>query len=253
MTTTAITPTLGTKQKTTKTGEHRPPTEIRENTKARRAWLQAKVEELAALPGKSGKIVGQGSYQVVSEYTTVTVAGRLRHQGVCQFCGNQQVVKDGVLVLHGYQRPGWGSIFGRCPGAGHQPLQRERIRTEGWLAQYTERCASALEALTAAIAAAAAAKAAQRAAGQGGEWDRPRAPSGRWAGSQATQEQLDAYQVKLNTWRASYPLTAVAVETALAEHDARTAHAAEKGMVEHFRQLLTSGTYGKPLVEQVVA
>lgn len=41
----------------------------------------------------------------------------------CQICaGMWKAKKDGTLVNHGYQRPGWGYIVGNCFGVGHQPF-----------------------------------------------------------------------------------------------------------------------------------
>lgn len=39
----------------------------------------------------------------------------------CQVCERTQALAGGVLVHHGYQRPGCGFIVGDCRGAGHAP------------------------------------------------------------------------------------------------------------------------------------
>ena len=39
--------------------------------------------------------------------------------GFCAICGSEQVTHDGRMVLHGYRRPGYGWIEGRCFGVGH--------------------------------------------------------------------------------------------------------------------------------------
>jgi hypothetical protein len=115
---------MALKTKKAKTASHRPPSEIRDNTKLRRAWLAEKLAEISAKPNTEAKIVGVGSYQEVSEWTVTQVEGRLRHRGVCQVCGREQVVDEttGKLVLHGYKRPGYGSIHSECPGIGELSL-----------------------------------------------------------------------------------------------------------------------------------
>ncbi len=50
-------------------------------------------------------------------------------KGTCQVCFNRQVAKatrgakEPRLVLHGYQRPGWGFIQGECPGTRELPFE----------------------------------------------------------------------------------------------------------------------------------
>lgn len=52
-----------------------------------------------------------------------------RFLGRCQYCGNEQKLVEGskpgtfALVLHGYKRPGTGSIHGNCPGVGYDPWE----------------------------------------------------------------------------------------------------------------------------------
>jgi hypothetical protein len=72
------TPTTGTLTRTKKIDTLYPPREIVDNTKARRAWLADKAAEINALPNRSAKIVGTGSYQSVSVYEVTTVEGRVR-------------------------------------------------------------------------------------------------------------------------------------------------------------------------------
>lgn len=48
----------------------------------------------------------------------------IRTVGTCQVCEAQQKLQPGgTLVLHGYRRPGYGSVEGRCPGAHHRPWE----------------------------------------------------------------------------------------------------------------------------------
>ncbi len=44
-----------------------------------------------------------------------------RYIGTCAACEGRWKVRDGMLVHHGYQRPGWGEIVGDCVGVGWQP------------------------------------------------------------------------------------------------------------------------------------
>lgn len=43
--------------------------------------------------------------------------------GTCAVCLNQQKLRGGTLVLHGYLRPGWGWIDGECDGTRYQPWE----------------------------------------------------------------------------------------------------------------------------------
>ena len=50
-------------------------------------------------------------------------ATTLRYIGWCPVCQRDIKVRSGVLVHHGYQRPGVGYIIGDCPGVGHEPYE----------------------------------------------------------------------------------------------------------------------------------
>jgi len=112
-----------TRTKTKETIRHYPPREIVEDTKARRAWVEAKVAELKALPLRDAKSVQSGSYQHVVEYVLEEVAARVQIRGTCQFCGGVQAIEDGKIVLHGYERPGDGYAHGRCAGVRYEPAE----------------------------------------------------------------------------------------------------------------------------------
>jgi hypothetical protein len=43
--------------------------------------------------------------------------------GTCAICSHAQVVRNGVMVNHGYQRPGHGDIVGECFGTGRDPYE----------------------------------------------------------------------------------------------------------------------------------
>ena len=50
-----------------------------------------------------------------------------RHVGNCQVCeGDFKSTPGGILALHGYKRPGNGSVHGRCPGEGSLAYERSR-------------------------------------------------------------------------------------------------------------------------------
>jgi len=124
----------GTKTKKTLIDRKSPPAEVRENTKARRAWLATESARLVA-EGFETKIVGQGSYQTVSVYKVEQVEGRIQVRGECQMCG-QDVALDGKRTSkHGYQRPGTGYIFGQCAGSEKAAIQFERTMTDRFLVQ----------------------------------------------------------------------------------------------------------------------
>lgn len=46
-----------------------------------------------------------------------------RYIGTCPVCYGQHKLHKGVVVLHGYLRPGDGYIRGNCPGVGWQPFE----------------------------------------------------------------------------------------------------------------------------------
>lgn len=112
-----------TRTKTVETIRHYPPQEIREQTKVRRAWIEAKIVEIKAQPLRDAKSVQSGSYQHVVEYVLAEVAARVQIRGTCQFCCNQQAIENGRLVLHGYTRPGDGYTLGRCAGVALKPAE----------------------------------------------------------------------------------------------------------------------------------
>lgn len=65
-----------------------------------------------------------------------------RHIGFCGFCENVQKLRNGKLVLHGYQRPGWGQTEGKCPGVGKEPYEVSPATSELGLKWTTEAIAS---------------------------------------------------------------------------------------------------------------
>lgn len=93
-------------------------------SKDRKAYLEAKVAEVKALPNRDARIVGKGSYAEVAVYEVTEVAGATQYRGTCQVCGGAfsvgyDISKPVHLSLHGYQRPGYGYIVGECWGVNH--------------------------------------------------------------------------------------------------------------------------------------
>lgn len=59
----------------------------------------------------------------------------LTNTGTCPFCFRNVKLRKGLIVLHGYKRPGWGEVYGRCAGVGWEPYERspegtKKYRTE---------------------------------------------------------------------------------------------------------------------------
>ncbi len=77
--------------------------------------------------------------RVAQRFTAATVT---RHIGFCGFCENTQKLRNGKLVLHGYQRPGWGYAEGKCPGVGKDPYEVSAVTAEMGLKWTTEAIAS---------------------------------------------------------------------------------------------------------------
>jgi hypothetical protein len=124
------------------------------NTKARRAWLAAKVEELTA-QGYVCKIVDQGSYQHISARKPVEVEGRLQLRGTCQACGAVQAVTDGRGAKHGYRviDRGLGGYFaGTCHGAGQAPAEH----SIAYATDFREQLLASADRIEAALPAAEA-------------------------------------------------------------------------------------------------
>ncbi len=130
----------GTMRKTVKIGERRAPAEIRDITKARRAWNAATIAEVTQEPGITAKVIGTGGYETVAVYRTTETVGRIQQRGTCQVCCRAQAIESpGVMVLHGYNRPGWGHIKGRCPGVGTVPAEVSTAIAEAAIVRLQDR------------------------------------------------------------------------------------------------------------------
>lgn len=53
--------------------------------------------------------------------------------GTCGVCWGNYKLSGGRLVLHGYERPGWGHVKGSCDGVGYQPLETSAEGAKMWL------------------------------------------------------------------------------------------------------------------------
>jgi hypothetical protein len=98
--------------------------------------IRAKVAELKAT-GRFTKVTTRraanfGSTTDVLAYAPVEVEVQLR--GFCQVCGGHFSVESGRVALHGYKRPRWGYIVGRCSGSGELPAEKDVTITKAVLA-----------------------------------------------------------------------------------------------------------------------
>lgn len=244
--------TVATKTRKTKVETLLPPREIREITKARREWLAAKMAEVNARPGFEAKIVGNGSYQSVSVYSVTEVAGRLRHRGHCQFCGNSQVVQDGVMVLHGYTRPGDGYIFNECPCVGRAPLEVSQVLTEDYLKDARGTLAMIEKKLAKAKADHSAALEAKYPRDKEVE---PKGYSERPHGVRrlATEEEVKTYRAAVAAWAKRFPITNALESASHREAELNTSSWQARQQVQHFETLLARKLLGKDLIAEVVA
>ena len=64
-----------------------------------------------------------------------------RHFGICQACLGEFHVHSSKMVLHGYKRPGHGSIEGDCEGVGHPPYELSCELQKTLVVRYKKRIA----------------------------------------------------------------------------------------------------------------
>lgn len=60
---------------------------------------------------------------------------KTRFIGNCQLCERDQKLDNGLMVHHGYQRPGVGYIFGDCPGVHVVPYEVSCDAIKAWKVQ----------------------------------------------------------------------------------------------------------------------
>ena len=234
-----------------------PPREIREQAKARRAWLADKLAEINQQPNREAKIVGTGSYQSISVYEVKSVKGRLRLRGTCQFCGHSQVVDFKVLVLHGYKRPGDGMVYGCCPGVDLRPLNHDKSATEKWLAEAIADHETAKDILATSEAVRKSTfdalydDAVDSELRMEAKANQPHAPNSHF--NKPSPEAIEAYREAYKSWAAKYPLNAAHVEAERAYEAARQNEWMTRGNRDHFQALIDSKVYGTELTREVVA
>lgn len=58
--------------------------------------------------------------------------------GSCSACFRNIKLKNGIVVLHGYERPGWGSVEGKCFGCYYPPFELSPKGTEALIVELTK-------------------------------------------------------------------------------------------------------------------
>lgn len=91
----------------------------------RREFFAAEAKKAEA-EGFITSVVGIGSYQTLNIYRVEQVAARIQLRGTCQRCGGHFSVDEGPVHLHGYKRPRWGFLVGRCTGS-DQPAAEKSV------------------------------------------------------------------------------------------------------------------------------
>jgi len=86
------------------------------------------ITKVVKLLGRLGREAGRA--RATAQQIAARAAARVGRDGECQVCANRQIVQKGLLVLHGYERPGDGAVAGECYGRGYPPYEVscERLR-----------------------------------------------------------------------------------------------------------------------------
>src|SRR5262245_43138099 len=58
-------------------------------------------------------------------------------RGTCQVCGGTYKIVRGFISLHGYKRPGYGEIHGKCFGSRCLPFETDRAVLGEWIEKLT--------------------------------------------------------------------------------------------------------------------
>lgn len=77
------------------------------------------------------EILGMKAHVKASERPRQAVGNQII--GTCAICAHEQVVRNGLMVLHGYQRPGIGYIQGECFGVGYDPYEVSTKAIEAYI------------------------------------------------------------------------------------------------------------------------
>lgn len=59
--------------------------------------------------------------------------------GTCGICQREIAIENGLLVHHGYKRPGIGVIVGDCFGVGYEPYERSTKACEDYAKMLQDR------------------------------------------------------------------------------------------------------------------
>lgn len=62
--------------------------------------------------------------------------------GTCGVCGSEQKLKNGTLVMHGYQRPGHGYLEGSCFGVGYEAFEKSSAACVAWIKELKKMLAT---------------------------------------------------------------------------------------------------------------
>lgn len=85
-----------------------------------RTWLRDSTSFLAQV----SNALGVGTYEREREESKPRTR---ENTGTCPCCFRSIKLKrqgdEYLIVLHGYERPGWGQVHGRCLGVGYQPFE----------------------------------------------------------------------------------------------------------------------------------
>ena len=102
-----------------------PPAPTPELDRDIRAFLSATAPVAGIIADLKSKVVkGRKPDPNVVAKKAAIAASREGRDGECQICQNRQILSSkGMLVLHGYRRPGHGSIVGDCFGVGSPPWE----------------------------------------------------------------------------------------------------------------------------------
>lgn len=104
----------------------------------RKLILAGILTEKNATPGLEAVLVGLGTNAHVNVFKVETVDAREQTRGICQVCGGLYAIEDGTVSLHGYKRPRWGFVVGRCAGSRYAPANVDVTITKATIAAETE-------------------------------------------------------------------------------------------------------------------
>jgi hypothetical protein len=117
----------------------------------REALYVTLLAEKNALPGIVAEIVGTTSAtRHINVYKVETVDAREQERGVCQVCGGSYAIEGETVALHGYKRPRWGFVVGRCRGSHERAANVDVTLTNAVIAAETKN-ANETEARLAAL------------------------------------------------------------------------------------------------------